>query len=94
MKLNVKTLKGTSFEIEAAAEASVRHLPFPYPTLLPLVSLQSERLRAIIGRFAGDGVRFCCDRARGVRRLFCREGFDLNLGFRVVFSAQRVGLGW
>jgi hypothetical protein len=58
MKLNVKTLKGTSFEIEAAAEASVRHLPFPYPTLLPLVSLQSERLRAIIGRFAGDGCDF------------------------------------
>uniref|UniRef100_A0A0A8Z4V4 Uncharacterized protein n=1 Tax=Arundo donax TaxID=35708 RepID=A0A0A8Z4V4_ARUDO len=32
MKLNVKTLKGTSFEIEANPEASVR-FPFPSHTL-------------------------------------------------------------
>lgn len=62
MKLNVKTLKGTSFEIEASPEESVR-FPFPYP-------LQSDRFRAIHGRsarFSGDTVRFHGGAARELR---------------------------
>ena len=42
MKLNVKTLKGTSFEIEATPEASVRSIS---PLPLVSISLQSRAIR-------------------------------------------------
>jgi hypothetical protein len=71
MKLNIKTLKGTTFEIEAAAEASVRT-----PPLLAPLSFRTSRFNM------GGSVRFRGGWPRGAWRLCCRAGLDLNLGFR------------
>ena len=78
MKLNVKTLKGTSFEIEASPEETVRPPFLPRPSLV-FCSLQSERFRAIRGRVARFGAALRGDCAPG--RWGARGGGDLNLGF-------------
>jgi hypothetical protein len=82
MKLNIKTLKGTTFEIEAAAEASVRT-----PPLLAPLSFRSSRVNM------GGSVRFRGGWPRCAWRLCCRAGFDLNLGFQGVLRAAGGWLG-
>lgn len=84
MKLFVKTLKGTNFEIEASPEASVRSLP---PSPLSFSLPQSARfrgnspgIRSIRGAFGCDfGIGFGSGGSGALRGC----GFDLNLGFRV-----------
>jgi hypothetical protein len=53
MKLNVKTLKGTSFEIEAAPDASVRSPSPPFPPHPP--APDRARFGATVGQFARCG---------------------------------------
>lgn len=62
MKLNVKTLKGTNFEIEASPDASVRP---PFPVLLtpiraiPCNSLRFRSIRVRLGaisRWSGAAI--------------------------------------
>lgn len=81
MKFNVKTLKGTSFEIEAPAESSVR----PLPLTIPPSRLASIRpIPCISGAIPCDfrGLCFLGALRLGDCAALARVGYDLNLGFR------------